>query len=212
MEKTNENSKNAFDWLTPSLAVLACLIVAITVYRIFASRAKSPKHRYIQGWRQFVKDPSHAMASKPTVQLVEFYSYTCGYCKILHHNLQQLKEEYPYKVSITYKPILNQDYYDAIAAECAGLQHEFKEYSNLLFEGKTDYKQVALESRVPRINNFTKCIKEKETKDIVVKNQAIADSLGLRGVPFLIIDGQLYIGALSTNSLTKIVKNKLKKF
>jgi protein-disulfide isomerase len=209
------NKKDSFDWITTSFIAAVCLLAVFTIYQISVPKSRIPKHKYIEGWKKMVINSPSTSVSEAKIQLIEFYSYSCSFCKILHSHLQKLKKKYPNAISFTYKPIyfhtFGQDYYDAIAAECAGMQHKFENYSNLLFKGKTDYKQVALESGISKMDNFIKCLQEKNTKDVVENNQSIADSLGLRGVPFLIINGQGYWGALSTNTLTEIVKNDLKK-
>lgn len=204
-------SKSAIDWKTSLLVILASVIAILAANKVFEPESTLPEYRYIKNWQQLV-DFSN---SNTPIQIIEFYTYGCGFCNIFNEVLQNAAKIYPNKLSVTYKPIYfrtyDSNYHDAIAVKCAGIQNKFKVYHDLLFEKKSNYKKLALKAGINKMNKFSQCLEKRKPHKIIIRNKQIADSLGIKGVPFTIINGKGYPGSFSITALTAIIRKELKR-
>src|SRR5690625_462006 len=97
---SSKKKQKIFDWKTCTLIVLACAIIVTLTFNIFNLESSSTlKYRYIKNWQKLTND------SQAPIQLIKFYTYSCGYCDILYKRLDRLKEKYSSEIAFTYIPI-----------------------------------------------------------------------------------------------------------
>ncbi|NGP88720.1 DsbA family protein [Fodinibius halophilus] len=117
-----------------------------------------------------------------------------------------------------YKPVhlgeFGYNYFSAIAAHCAGRQKGFDTIHRKLFgeeSREVDWKGLA--ESTDRIDNteYLSCIEDRATEEEVKKDERSSSKLGFRGVPYIIINGKGFLGALSYQQLETIVQQELHK-
>jgi protein-disulfide isomerase len=156
-------------------------------------------------------------AKNAPVTLVEYADYECPYCQQIQPTLDKLLAEYKDKVAFAYKdmplPMHPRAQKASEAAHCAGVQGKYWEFHNLIATGK--------ELEVPKLKDnarelkldaaaFDKCLDSGEKAEVVKKNLAEAQTLGLQGTPSFFINGRFFSGALSYEKLREIVEEELK--
>ncbi|MCY4158783.1 MAG: thioredoxin domain-containing protein [Bacteroidetes bacterium] len=158
------------------------------------------------------------MPSAP-VKIVEFYDYECSFCAEMQHVLNKLHIRYPDKISIWYRhyplPHHTGAYMAAISAECASDQGAFDAFHELLFtyqsqlSGSLNWQDLADKAQIQDKDSFVNCIMEEQPAYRIMKDTEIADILNLQGVPTLVINEEVYYGALDENEIGSIIKTKL---
>ena len=100
-------------------------------------------------------------AEDAKVTIVEYSSFSCGYCNRVRTTLDQILETYPDDVKIVYKHFNRggTDSVTAQAAECAGDQGKFWEMHDMIFdEGASgDVKGYAKDIGL-NANSFAECL------------------------------------------------------
>lgn len=149
-----------------------------------------------------------------TVVVTEFFDYACGYCKRMLGDINRLRDEHP-NVKIVFReyPILGENSYVATQASLAvykiATDQYFDFHQKLMktrITGKESVLAIASELGVDPIQLEEK-MNSKEITDHIDENRRLAATLGIRGTPAFIINGQLYPGALDYDTLSQQVKN-----
>jgi protein-disulfide isomerase len=156
-------------------------------------------------------------AQNAPVTLVEYADYECPYCQQIQPALDKLLAEYKDKVAFAYKdmplPMHPRAQKASEAAHCAGVQGKYWEFHNLIATGKQlevpNLKDNARELKLDAAA-FDKCLDSGEKAEVVKKNLAEAQTLGLQGTPSFFINGRFFSGALSYEKLREIVEEELK--
>lgn len=128
--------------------------------------------------------------------LVEFSDFECPFCQRFHPTVQQAMDAYDGELKWAYKhfPLTNIHPYAqgaAEAAECAGAQGKFWEYSDALF-ATTDtlnsdtLEAIADEQGLDR-GDFDTCVSEKTYTDVVSSDAALGQKLGGTGTPYSVL-------------------------
>jgi protein-disulfide isomerase len=172
--------------------------------------------------QQMKTSPQEVIGNSPTtgspeskVLLVEFSDFECPYCAQAHKTLKQFMAKHKDEVTLVYKhfpliPIHPQALPAATAAWAAQQQGKFWEYQDALFThqkqlGEPFYLQIAekLNLDVDKFKGDRSNANEAIEKDI-----QLAESLGLAGTPFFVMNGQTLSGALQLsdleNALTRV--------
>ena len=148
--------------------------------------------------------------------VVEFFDYNCGYCKkMLPNILQILEKDKDVKIIFKELPILGPT--SITAALAAVTVHDtnpdkyFKFHQELMTsEGqKTDdvIKQVAAKAGING-DKLLKDMKDKKYSDMLAKNTALAQALGIRGTPSLIAGDQFIRGMVTADVLDAAFKQQ----
>lgn len=139
---------------------------------------------------------------KGDITIVEFFDYNCGYCKSVFPSIVKLTEEDKgVKVIFRDKPSLgNPSVFAAKAALAAHKQGKYFEMHKALMESKgriseASVMKVAQDLKLDT-DKLSKDLDAKEVNDMISKNQDLANKLGLRGVPAILIEDQYYPGAM----------------
>ena len=162
-----------------------------------------------------VTSPSIGDAKIADITIVEFFDYHCGYCKRMLGPITQLSKEDP-KVRVIFRefPILSDD--STLAARAALAV-------NRIYPGKYFAFHTALMGNAGKFDDATlsgiatkegldwKKIKKEmdspETGAILDKNHALAEELGVRGTPALIMGKKMLPGAVSYDELKQAIES-----
>lgn len=162
--------------------------------------------------------------SDAPVEIIEYYSYVCSYCKLFEDNVKpQLLENYitKGKAKFVLRPFPPYELGQAIL--CANDQGKFLEYHNYLFDN------VDLITSGDSLNQFAKnigldegqfstCLSSKkyeakskqwyeQGKDDFAKNNIPENKMG---TPSFLINGELLIGAQPYEKFVEVIEKKLK--
>jgi protein-disulfide isomerase len=94
-----------------------------------------------------------------------------------------------------------------MAALCAGRQGRFWEMNDLLFQQAEEIRQQDLPVRglaerlALSLEEFDCCMGDPATRDLLARDIAEANRLGIRGTPAFRIDGQIYYGKVPDDRL-----------
>ena len=159
--------------------------------------------------------PSVGDEKTADITLVEFFDYHCGYCKRMLPTITQLTQE-DKKVRVLFRelPILAEDSTTAARAAIA-VSHLFPAkyfaFHTALMNsnGAFDDKSLSAVAKQQDLD-WSKIRKEmdsKETNAILDKNHALAEELGIRGTPAIVIGKQILPGAVPYEDLRRMVDN-----
>jgi len=146
---------------------------------------------------------------KGDVTLVEFVDYNCGYCKQSLPNIMKLvKNDENLRIIIKDYPVIAPT--SAIAAQAALTVHtlmpeKYFDYHAALFRmgGRFNKERLASVAVAMGIDKDT-FLEKLDSKDIESKvdaNRKLAQELRVRGVPYFIIGGKTFPGAVSYTRL-----------
>lgn len=206
---------SSLDWGKRTLGVL--LAVSIATNLIFVARI------YLPGWREAwrlahipapVQMAGDHLRGDPAsgVTVIEFSDYQCPYCARLNVELGALADQhrllwiYRHTTSNTGHP---QAEPAAEAAECAGEQGRFWEYSDALFSnqprlGDALYADIAATLRLDTAR-FTSCLKSGKYRAAISRDTGEAGQLDVQGTPTWYVNGRRMVGAVDATQLQAIV-------
>ena len=97
----------------------------------------------------------------------------------------------------------------AFAAECAGEQGKFWEYTDLLFVDQREYTRQDLETyagaRSLDMGRFTACLDEGRMKTRIQEDVEEAGRVGIKATPTLVINGHLIEGLPSPDQFATLL-------
>jgi protein-disulfide isomerase len=162
-------------------------------------------------------DGTFVSNDKPDVNIIEFFDYNCGYCKMVGETVNQLKSDKTEKnIRIVYKeyPILGASSEDlakvAIAVNIIS-PSKYSLFHHELMKSKARTTEEAIKIAVDigiNVVNLKTTLKkdEKKINDKIQKNRELARDLGITGTPGFIIGKQLIPGAVSLEEIKKAIK------
>ena len=194
--------------------LIVCAIIAtyILVKNYYFAPLSEPQ--YVENWRSYADKRENT-----PVQIIEFYDYQCPYCRDVQLALDRLKEKYPNNVSISYRHYPSGSpeiaFAAAIAAECAARQGEFLSYHRRLFEvqdrlERSSLKKIAREVGIIDRAVFNKCLDGDETAGKIGEHIEMAEVIGIKSIPYLIMNGKIVKGAVPFEVLDSMVVGVLK--
>ncbi|MTI88873.1 MAG: hypothetical protein FH748_12980 [Balneolaceae bacterium] len=98
-------------------------------------------------------------------------------------------------------------------AHCANQQNSFSIAHQVLFKSEESLpsrESFVYEANIPNADEFESCMENRSTNYLVERDEIIADSLHIRGVPYLIINGKGFLGSMSYAQLETIIRGELK--
>ena len=153
---------------------------------------------------EIFSDPEAPVAGNPegAITLVEFFDYRCGYCKRVKPTLETLLAEND-DLRLVYKefPILGPESAEAaqaaLAARAQGLYEPFH-WALLDVEGPLDFATIMEVARSVGLDDerLARDMEDPAITDVIARNYALADALGIRGTPGFVIGDRLIRGAL----------------
>ena len=197
MQQRQQESKRRTKLTRIGAALVGIAILSSFAYSYFTRPAPI---EISQG--RLLDNPSMG-AENPVVTLVEFGDFGCPSCKGWHDVgiFDGFLEEFGDKLQIVWRdlPIITINSPKAAeAGQCAYDQGKFWEFHDLAFDNAPDFSVRSLKSYAEQIDLdmevFNECLDSGQHKSTVKFDWEEATSLGLRGTPSFLINGQPVIG------------------
>lgn len=167
--------------------------------------------------------------SKADIVVLEYGSFTCGYCKQMEEMLPNILKDYEGKVSFVYK------HYDRggpdslliQGAECAAEQNKFWEMHDALYKDKGELQtalnadpndptkavRTYLEEKATSLGlnktNFLSCFDSKKYEQLAQEQTLEAIKYGVDGTPAFFINGKFYGGAYPESTFKNFMDEAL---
>jgi NhaA family Na+:H+ antiporter len=165
-----------------------------------------------------VNDHVRGRANAP-VTIIEYADFECPYCRQMHASLQTAVKEG--KIRWVYREypmssIHPLAFKEAEAAECAGAQGKFWEYTDALFAAQSqisssqapDYELASLAQGILIDSAALKhCLSSGQFSGKIKNQMSEAEALQIRGTPTIFIDNKRREGSMSYENLTKLLLN-----
>jgi protein-disulfide isomerase len=126
--------------------------------------------------------------------LVEFFDFSCGYCKKMAPHMKKIIDKNP-DVKVVFKPVAflsKSSEYAAKGAIAAARQGKFLDmYVKIMEKNRvteTDLEGIAKDIGLD-MEKYKKDYADKKTNEDIEKIKKTADNIGMKSVPTLIIDG-----------------------
>lgn len=168
--------------------------------------------------KELFNDPDSPTAGNPKgdVTIVEFFDYSCGYCKAVQPTIQELLDN-DKNIHFVFKefPILGPDSLRAAKAALAAAKQG--KYVSL-HAGLMASKERLTQEGILRIASSAGLDVERLEKDIddpaiaknIEKTNKLGGAIGARGTPTFVIGDKLYPGALPIEQIKAIVEETRK--
>ncbi len=153
------------------------------------------------------------------ITIIEFSDYECPFCRRWHQEvLPLIQAKYGDQVRLVYRDFPLYSIHAnagpaAEAANCAGDQDRYWEFSDLLFSGEMALGRAAYEAYADNLSldleAFTQCLDDQRYKDEVDADFAYASELGVRSTPTFFINGLAVVGAQPFEVFEQIIDMEL---
>lgn len=167
---------------------------------------------------ELLHDPNSVVVGNPNgdVTLVEFFDYRCPYCKAIEPSLEALiKEDGNLRVVYKEFPILGPTSVvasrAAIAARRQGKYTEFHDRMMAL-KGNIDTDSVMKVAAASGLDvaKLKHDMTATSVGQIIQRNYALADAIGIDATPALVIGDQLTMGAVDIDGLRQLIADARK--
>lgn len=151
-------------------------------------------------------------ASQSKIVMVEFSDFQCPYCGRAHKTVQRFMAKHQDQVTLTYKhyPLASihpQAISAAKAAWAAFQQGKFWEYHDVLFTqqeklGESFYIETAKNLNLD-VDQFNRDRNSQAAETAISQDIQLAESLGITGTPFFVMNGEVFTGAIELEEMEK---------
>lgn len=201
------------DVVTLAAGLAAVVVAGLVVYRAIDADppAATPVGEItVTDWQRYADGGHRAGPETAPVTIIEFGDYQCPFCRAAEPHLTAIRSRYGDQVALIYRhfplPGHSSAFPAARAAECAGKQARFWEFHGLLYATESwigDTSQARLvelaeRAGVGRVDEFVRCLDGSEGDDAVDADIAAGRSLGIRGTPTFLVNGELNVGPLDS--------------
>jgi len=162
-------------------------------------------------------DPVFGSQDAP-ITIIEFSDYECPYCRRWHQEvLPQIEAKYGDQVRLVYRDFPLYSIHSnaepaAEAANCAGEQDRYWEFSDLLFSGvalgRETFDAFGEELKLD-MTAFNQCMDDQRYKDEIEADFNYASELGVRSTPTFFINGLAVVGAQPFEVFEQIIDMEL---
>ncbi len=163
-------------------------------------------------------DPVLGSADSP-ITIIEFSDYQCPYCRQWHVEVfPKLLEKYGDKIRFVYRDFPLYSIHPAAeaaaqAANCAGEQKRYWEFSEFLYANQGSlnqptYEKIAQDLKL-NLDNFKQCIAEDRYKKEIEADATFAGELGVRSTPTFFINGLAVVGAQPFEVFEQVIDMEL---
>jgi cyclophilin family peptidyl-prolyl cis-trans isomerase/protein-disulfide isomerase len=169
-----------------------------------------------------VSDEDHILGAKDAmVTIVEYSDFQCPYCSMLAPVLTELVKKFPNDLRLVYRffPLSSHSnaLISAYAAEAAGVQGKFFEFSEFIFANQANWGGLTNEEAAAWFaeqsaqfgmdaEKFKTDLASPKVQAVVDQSLMIATNAQIPGTPFLMINGQPYQSNMDLESLSAIVE------
>lgn len=211
MNKKGTNS----GWIVAIVAILV-IFVGIVGWRLADKQATSVDYSkydinsYIGPNDDNGQIGDHVKGDKDApVKIFEYADYQCSHCASANKRISKLVEEYDGKLGVVFRNFLINGHQNtmaaASAAEAAGLQGYWEEYSDSLFANQSVWSEASGDSRTSiladlfsKVTNgqgdtqkFLSDLKSENVKSKVNFDIGLSKDLDIPGTPSFFMDGEL---------------------
>ncbi len=173
-----------------------------------------------QGFLQKVTDNAKLIiAQSPTtgatqskILLVEFSDFQCPYCAKAHDNLKQFMAKHKDEVTLVYKhfPLIaihDEALPSAKAAWGAQQQGKFWEFHDILFTNQKQLSEKLYMDTATKLGlDMEKFQRDRSAADKAIQDDMkLAESLGISGTPFFVMNGETFSGALKVSDIEAVL-------
>lgn len=211
---------------------IAVVVIAVGILLAMQEPKPDPTFDKPADAGQLVREDSNIKGGKDAkVTVVEFLDFECEACRASYPVVKQVLAEYGDKVKFVqrYFPLPNHKNSQsaALAAAAAGEQGKFWEMHDKLFENQSlwtyDNAQKTTELQAKEmfisyakelglnIDQFTQSLEEKKYLNIIQRDIADANELGVNSTPTFYINGTKQAGGLSLDKFKEKIDAELKK-
>ena len=164
-----------------------------------------------------VDDDAFKGGKDAKVTIIEFTDYQCPFCGRARPTVNQILDTYGDKVKYVLRdfPLNFHPYAQkaAEAAECAGEQNKYWDYSKILWENQKALEITDLKKYAKQINldqaKFDQCLDSGKMAEEVQKDEADGSKAGVTGTPSFFINGQMITGARPFEQFKEIIDLEL---
>lgn len=157
-----------------------------------------------------IRDSPTTGATDLKVVLLEFSDFQCPYCAQAHKTIQQFMSKHGDEVTLVYKhfpltPIHPEAMPAAKAAWAAFQQGKFWEYEDALFSQQDKLGDSLYVATAKSLNlDLEKFEQDQANADRAIEEDIqLAQTLGLSGTPFFVINGEAFSGDVKLSDLEK---------
>ncbi|MXX55056.1 MAG: DsbA family protein [Gemmatimonadetes bacterium] len=198
------------DVATLGAGLAAVVVAGVLLVRTIGPDPSSGGPEGVSGWQRYAGVGHRLGPETAAVTIIEFGDYQCPYCRASEAHLEAIRREYGNDVSLVYRhfPLSGHGsaYSAARAAECAGKQDRFWEFHELLYSttrwiedtSEGGLAGLAEQAGVVSVEQFTRCLADREIDDLVNADLAAGRELGIRGTPTFLVNGELHAGVLDS--------------
>jgi protein-disulfide isomerase len=153
------------------------------------------------------------------VHIVAFLDYQCPYCAQIYPTLKEVLAKYPKEANLIIKhypltSIHKAAENAALASLAAAKQNKYKELNDILFKNFRNINDETIQNYAKEagldMTTFNKDIKDPELKKIITEDMKQGQTVGVRGVPAIYINGKPVKGR-AIDYFTKTIDKELKK-
>lgn len=200
------------DYIRSRPEVIEQALIALETKRQAAEKERV-KAAIGQHRSELLSDATSLVSGNPAadVTLVEFFDYRCGFCKKAHGTVAQLLKD-DSRIRVVYKdlPVLGEESVfaakAALAARAQGKHHALHE---ALLAAKTDLTTVQVMKIAGQVGLDTKklaaAMLDPALNEIIDRNRALAQAVGVAGTPAFIIGSELVPGAIELDRFKEVI-------
>jgi len=163
--------------------------------------------------------PAKGPASAP-VTIVEFSDFQCPFCSRVTPTLQEVVSKYGNKIRLVFRqfplPMHPNAAKAAEASLCANEQGKFWEMHDAMFKDQAGLAVDGLKSKAAGISginaaSFNSCLDSGKETPAVQSDVKAGTKAGVNGTPAMFVNGRFLSGAVSTDDLSKVIDEELKR-
>jgi protein-disulfide isomerase len=198
--------------------LVGLLLLSLLTNVVLAIRLQYPAawHR----WRLAMIPPPQLTATdhmrgpaNAATTLIVYTNYQCRYCSQLNTDLITLAEELDFRWAYRHHVDKNQAlaFKAAEAAECAGEQDKFWEYSDQLFAAGKSLDEAGLPKIAEHLQldmaGFAQCTSSGKHEERLIADQQAAAKQRISATPTYFINGKRHVGAKPYATLKQLLLN-----
>lgn len=152
-------------------------------------------------------------ASDSNIVLVEFSDFQCPYCAEAHKTIKQFMAKHGNEVTLVYKHFpLTSIHPEAMPAAkaswAAGQQGKFWEYHDALFSQQDKLGEEFYLATAKNLNlDLEKFNRDRKNAEAAIQEDIrLAETLGLQGTPFLVMNSEAFNGAVQLSDLEQALE------
>ncbi|MAG29250.1 hypothetical protein CL632_03875 [bacterium] len=201
-------------------SVIGIILILFLGYDVISKQAsKAPEFDFTGIARPitYKESPSRG-ADSAKLAIYEYADFTCLGCFSMQQTIKQLISKYDSQVQHVWKdfPFLsNSSKQAAIAARCAYDQGKFWEYHDWLFANQADIALINFSDGAIGLGldneRFTRCLEDDKIANLVDRDFAEAQALGIDETPTLVIGDVALVGVQEFSNIENLIISELQK-